>query len=233
MASFSQNVGINTTNPQQVLHLGSQTGTVRVDGLNSTNNVYNGGGVDKTCPLYVDSNGDLTLSVAPFQNSDGSDAFTASTPLIATSVVIPVNGTGPNAPNNGTRSVQILPYTITVARPSVLEIKYSISYEVLSATGVLLRSARARRITTYYTLDGDINVGRRYGQSSKCYFSNNTDVAIITAAGNLFNASTTYINIPAGTTTIRFFGEVNCGDTNELTLVNFANGTDAVFMRIY
>ena len=219
MASFSQNVGINTTNPQQVLHLGSQTGTVRVDGLNSTNNVYNGGGVDKTCPLYVDSNGDLTLSVAPFQNSDGSDAFTASTPLIATSVVIPVNGTGPNAPNNGTRSVQILPYTITVARPSVLEIKYSISYEVLSATGVLLRSARARRI--------------RYGQSSKCYFSNNTDVAIITAAGNLFNASTTYINIPAGTTTIRFFGEVNCGDTNELTLVNFANGTDSVFMRIY
>ena len=204
-----------------------------MDGLNSTNNNYNGGGADRTCPLYVNNNGDFTLSVSPFQNSDGSDAITATTPLVSTSVVIPVNGTGPNAPNDGTRLTQILPYSITVTRPSVLEIKYGISYEVLASTGVLLRSPRARRITTFYTLDGDVNPGRRYGQSSKCYFSNNTDVAIINAPGNLFNSSTTYINLPVGTTTIRFYGEVNCGDTNELTRVNFAIGTDSVFMRLY
>lgn len=226
-----QGVGINEDNPQQALHLGSSTGTIRVDGLNSTNNAFNGGGVDKTCPLYVNSNGDFTLSVSPFQNSDGTDALTSTTPLASTSVIIPATGTGVNAPNDGTRTVQILPYTITVTRACVLEIKYGISYEVLASTGVNLKSDRARRITTFYTLDGDVNVGRRYGQSSKCYFNN--DAASIAAAGNLFNSSTTYINLPAGETTIRFWGEVNCGDTNELTRVNFGVGADSVFMRLY
>lgn len=54
-------VGIDTSNPQQKLHIASPTGTIRVDGLNSPNNPYNGGGVDKTYPLYVDYNGDMTL----------------------------------------------------------------------------------------------------------------------------------------------------------------------------
>lgn len=35
--SQAQNVGINETTPQQALHLGSSTGTIRVDGLNDAN----------------------------------------------------------------------------------------------------------------------------------------------------------------------------------------------------
>ena len=72
-------VGINETVPEQALHLGSQTGTIRVDGLNATNNSYNGGGVDKTYPVYADFNGDLTLKSTAYNNSDGNDVFSSFT----------------------------------------------------------------------------------------------------------------------------------------------------------
>jgi hypothetical protein len=228
-------VGINTTNPQQALHLGGSTGTVRVEGLNSTNNIYNGGGFDKTVPLYVDQNGDFTLQVAPFQNSDGSDAWSTSTPLITTSLTIPAPA---SSPNNGVRNVVILPYTITLTKPAVLEIKYNISFEVLrNAVPTKLKSVRARRVSNFYTVDAPVLLAttRRYGQASKCYYNNNGPVAdpVNAAQGNMYNSSTTYINLTAGTHTIRFYGEASTGSTNDITLVNFAVGNDSVFMRIH
>ena len=70
LISYAQTsgVGINEDTPEQVLHLGSQTGTIRVDGLNATNNSYNGGEVDKTYPLFVDENGDMTLETSAYDN---------------------------------------------------------------------------------------------------------------------------------------------------------------------
>ncbi len=224
-------VGIGTTNPQKTLHLASASGTIRVDGLNSPNHNFNGGGVNKTFPLFVNNTGDLTLTMATFQNSDGTDAITSSTPFVTTSITVPTTLT---APNNGARSATILPYTITLTRPAVLEIKYSLSYEILLNASTKLKSDRARRVSTFYTVDGGT---RRYGQASKCYFNNNTviggDPAINCAQGILFNSSTTYINLTAGSHTINFVGEVNTGTSNDPTLVNFAIGTDSVFMRIY
>ena len=57
--SFSQ-VGINTTNPQEELHIAGSTSTIRVEGLNSPNDVNNLG-VGSTTPVYVNTNGDLVL----------------------------------------------------------------------------------------------------------------------------------------------------------------------------
>ncbi len=53
-------VGINTTDPQQTLDVGGSSATVRVDGLNSTNNPTNLG-TGLTTRVYVDANGDLVL----------------------------------------------------------------------------------------------------------------------------------------------------------------------------
>lgn len=75
---LAQNVGINKVNPEQTLHLGSSIGTIRVEGLDKNNNTYNGGltnPISATYPLYVDSNGVLTLKMDPYTNSDGSDAI--------------------------------------------------------------------------------------------------------------------------------------------------------------
>jgi hypothetical protein len=236
---FSQNVGINEDVPQQVLHLGSSTGTIRVDGLNSVNNPYNGGGA-KTYPLYVDSNGDMTLAIATFQNSDGTDAITATTPSASTSLVVPTIAT---APNNGYRSTVILPYTFTVNRAAIIEVKYNISIEVLADATTKIRSTKARTIQTFFTLDTPvlINQGasmtRRYGQASKNYMNFNLSSPASTvpncSSGLLYNSSTTYISVPAGTHTLRFYGACDTGSTNDLTLVNFAVGNDAIFMRIY
>lgn len=218
-------VGIGTTNPQQKLHLASPTGTVRVDGLSSSNNPYNGG-AGKTYPLYVNSNGDMTLQLATFQNSDGSDALTSSTPLITTNLTM-TSGVG-----SSTQSIVILPYTITVNRPAVLEIKYNISFDVYgTAALVKIKDIKARRISTFYTVDG---LPRRYGQASKCYYNFNQDIASPNAAaGTMYNSSTTYIPLAAGTHTIRFYGELNSGSHPQNTHVVFAPDNDSVFMRLY
>lgn len=218
-------VGVNQTNPQQALHLGSPTGTVRVDGLNSTNNSYNGG-AGKTYPLYVDSNGDMTLQLATFQNSDGTDALTSSTPLITTNLTM-LAGVG-----SSTQNIVILPYTITVNRPATLEIKYNISFNVYSNPALVkIKDLKARRISTFYTVDG---AARRYGQASKCYYNNNQDILLPNAAeGTMYNSSTTYIPLTAGTHTIRFYGELNSGSNPQATHIVFAPDNDSVFMRLY
>lgn len=228
-------VGINEDTPQQALHLGSQTGTIRVDGLNSTNNTFNGGGVDQTYPLYVDHNGDLTLKVSAFQNSDGSDAYT--TTGINGSVAI----TLAQVPNDGYETVEITSYTFTVARNTTLEIKYSLSVEVFANNALaIIKDQYARNITNFFTLDAATltSTTRRYAPSSKCYFSRNDIVSNPAAApdaatGYIYNSGTTYMNLTPGTHTVRFYGTVCSGSANRTTYVRFAGGPDSIFIRLY
>ena len=236
-------VGINKDNPQQALHLGSQTGTIRVDGLNSTNNSFNGGGVDKTYPVYVDHNGDLTLRVSAYQNSDGSDAY--STAAINGTVAI----TADQSPNDGYETVEMTSYTFTVARNTTLEIKYSLSIEVFANnTLAIIKDAHARNITNFFTLDAATLTAttRRYAPSSKCYFNFNDPLvkgngdydgpsaALPNAStGFIYNSGTTYINLTPGTHTLRFYGTVSSGIINQPTFVRFAGGPDSIFIRLY
>lgn len=225
-------VGVGTTNPQQKLHVASATGTIRVDGLNSPNNTYNGGGVDKTYPLYVNENGDMTLSLSTFQNSDGTDAITAATPLAATTLTM-LAGSAPI----GSRDVVILPYTITVNRAAVLEVKYNISFQVMRDAAVKIKDNRPRMISTFYTLDTPVLAAAtpRYGQASKCYYNNNDLAAtpVNAASETMYNCSTTYITLTPGTHTLRFYGTLQTGAASMATRINFAIGNDSVFMRLY
>lgn len=228
-------VGINKDNPQQTLHLGSQTGTIRVDGLNSTNNSFNGGGADKTYPVYVDHNGDLTLKVSAYQNSDGSDAYTTTG----------VNGnlsiTTAQIPNDGYETVEITSYTFTVARVTTLEIKYSISIEVFQDNLLnIIKDPYARNITNFFTLNTPTltSTTRRYAPSSKCYFNRNdaaTDPTAMpdAATGFIYNSGTTYMTLTPGTHTIRFYGTACSGSSNRNTYVRFAGGPDSIFIRLY
>ena len=56
----AQNVGINSTNPQEELHVAGGTSTIRVDGLNEVNNVNNLG-QQSTSRVFVNEFGDLVL----------------------------------------------------------------------------------------------------------------------------------------------------------------------------
>ncbi|MFN7043898.1 MAG: hypothetical protein ACK4M1_01780 [Flavobacterium sp.] len=239
-----QGVGINKDNPQQALHLGSQTGTIRVDGLNSTNNTYNGGGVDQTYPVYVDHNGDLTLKVSAFQNSDGADAYTTAA-LNGT-----VEITAAQSPNDGYETVEITSYTFTVGRITILEMKYSLSIEVFrNNTLTLVKDQHARNITNFFTIDTPTasltETTRRYAPSSKCYMNFNNPTVHPSGAlnpnagapnaspGYIYNSGTSYIVLTPGTHTLRFYGTVSSGITNQPTFVRFAGGPDSIFLRLY
>jgi len=227
-------VGINELVPEQALHLGSQTGTIRVDGLNSTNNGFNGGEVDRTYPLYVDANGDLTLDISAYQNSDGDDAFDTAS-INGTVTILPVGL------DDGYEVVEITSIPITIDRDVMLELKYSLSIEVFQDNALtIIKDAYARNVTNYFTVDTPVlnSTTRRYAQSSKCYFNRNdagTDASAApnAATGFIYNSGTTYIPLTAGTHTLRFYGSASSGTSNRSTFVRFAGGPDAIFLRLY
>lgn len=232
---FSQTpgVGINEKLPEQALHLGSSSGTIRIDGLNSINSDYNGGGTE-TYPLYVDHQGNLTLEFKPLYNSDGSDALDHAS--LPGSVVTLLAGDA-----DGIQVGELFNFTIAVNRPAILEVKYNVSFDVfLNPLENVITDRLARRINTYFQVNG---VGRQYGHSSKCYAAGTLD----SETGSLFNCCTAYINLPAaGSYVIRFYGEVSSGlsginagggtevpNTGRATCVKFARGNDSLLFRLH
>lgn len=222
-------VGVGTTNPQQKLHIANSVGTLRIEGLDKNNCVYNGGLVNPanvTYPLYVDGNGVLTLKMDPYLNSDGTDAIDNSM-FPATNLTLLAGDV------DAKEQTVFYTYNITVTRPVMLEIKYNISFDVYKDnTLALINDGGARRISTFYTVDAGT---RRYGPASKCYFNN--DVA--GATGTLYNSSTTYISLATGAHTIKFTAEVSTAApslgsfASIATYVKLAVDSDSVFMRFY
>jgi len=237
---FSQTgVGVGTTNPQQKLHIASPTGSLRVESLNETNNVFNGGDVDgdldltnNTFPLYVDDKGDFTLELVPLYNSEDSDALD-NTVLPGSSVSLLTTDT------DGKAETQITSYTIAINRPTILEVKYNLSFDVYEDSAKTIITERvARRVSTYFKISG---LTRRYGPASKCYYSGSVN----SVPGSMFNASTCYIILPAaGSYTVSFFGEVSSNTKGsggpptglanvQSTYVEFATGNDSIFFRLH
>lgn len=240
----SNRTGINELIPEQVLHLGSQTGTIRVDGLNGTNNGYNGGEVGQTYPVYADSNGDLTLDVSVYNNSDGADAWSSGG--LNDTVEILMSGA-----DDGYEFTEMIAIPITVGRNVLLEVKYSVSIEVFQdAAENLVRDEAARNITNFFTLDETTftSTTRRYSQSSRCYYNNNdkswannlsyTNTPFAGTVSNaspgvIYNTGSTYIPLTPGTHVLRFYGTVSSGISNYPTFVRFASGPDALFLRLH
>lgn len=226
--NFAQvGVGIGTTNPQQKLHIASSTGTLRVESLNSANNPYNGGGTINY-PLYVNDKGDFTLIFKPIINTEDLDAFNDAI-LPNSTVSLSTNDA------DGINSTIIDSREITVFRPSILELKYNLSYNVyLNNLSEKITDGLARRIETYITVVGQT---RKYGPTSKVYTSSSVNSVI----GTFYNSCTTYIALPAlGTYTIEFNGAVSSdinagsgGTISRSTYVEFVVGDDFLFARLH
>lgn len=237
-------VGVNTDNPQQALHLAGSSGTLRIESLNHANSTYNGGDIDNdgdlsnnTFPLYVDENGDFTLELKTLINSEDIDAFD-DTSLPDSTVYL----TSSN--NVGKDSTLIKTYTIKVNRPSLIEIKYNISFDVYKNTSkATLNDQFARRITNYITLTPQgfpVNkTTRHFGASSQAYSSGSLE----SVKGFFYNGATTYITIPSGGYwDISFWGlvssNIRANSTSAPTIaletyVEFATGNDFLFFRKY
>lgn len=232
--SYGQ-VGINTTDPQQAVHLGTPSGTLRVESLNAVNNSFNGGDVENdgdltnnTFPLYIDENGEFTLELSTYANSEDLDALDDT--VLPTSTVSLLSGD-----LDGKESTEVVSYSITVGRATILEVRYSLSFAVyLNATNSIINDNFSRRISSYVTATGQT---RQYGVVSKCYTSGSTSSKF----GEMYNSTSTYISLPAaGTYDIKLIGEVSTnikgigpGTESQPTYVEFAIGNDLVFIRMH
>ncbi len=237
-------VGVNTDNPQQALHLAGSTGTFRIESLNHENNIYNGGDIDNdgdlsnnTYPLYVDEYGDFSLILKTVINSEDLEAFN-DTSLPTQGVALAANNPA------GKDSIMIKTFTIKVNRPSIIQIKYNISFDIYEKSNEnILIDEFARKVSNFITLSPQglpvTNATRHYGPTSKVYSSGHLE----SVAGPFYNGATTYITIPtSGEWDITFLGLVSSNKRARIgshptvaleTYVKFAAGYNYLFFRKY
>lgn len=159
--SFSQ-VGINTTSPQEELHVAGSSSTVRVEGLNSTNNTLNLGDKQNS-RVYVDPNGDLVLADAP---ADIGVLFNPANYLDdpldtggANSNQINQTGVGSGYSQAGwPRVIGPGTSTFTLTKPAIVEINYSLSYNIYKS-GNPIDDFHARTAQFYVYLKSGSHTG--------------------------------------------------------------------------
>lgn len=148
VSKVSAQVGINTTDPQQTVHLSGSTANVRVDGLNETNNNKNLG-TDSTTRVFVDAEGDLILGTS---GNNVEILVDSSDYLVNTEDngnIIHQTGTGfgyntAGVPNNFPGDA------FTLTGNAILEVNYSVSWSAYKTGGANGRIAdkHARIIQT-------------------------------------------------------------------------------------
>ncbi|MCW5520653.1 hypothetical protein J1N09_12435 [Aureitalea sp. L0-47] len=126
-------VGINTTNPQQSVHVAGSTSNVRIDGLNESNNTENLG-INSTTRVYVDGEGDLVLG----SESDNVQMLVDSENYLN-------NVENPTSLVNQTGTAfgyEIAGYptdfagsTFTLTKNAIVEVNYSVSYSLYKTSG--------------------------------------------------------------------------------------------------
>lgn len=173
-------VGVNTTTPQEELHIEGATSTIRVEGLNFANNNLNLGTVENT-RVYVDTDGDLVLG-------DGSTdievlfnpANYLDDPLDtggSNSNQINQTGVGSGYSQGGwPRVIGPGTSTFTLTRPAIVEINYSLSYEIYKS-GRGIDDEHARTVQFYVYL--------RNGSHTGPIVASDIDGTPITFAGNV------------------------------------------------
>lgn len=160
---FSENiaqVGINTTNPQEEVHVAGSIENIRIEGLNDTNNVDNYG-EGQTTRVFTDGNGDLILG-----SMDDDFELLIDTDNYLRNVQNPTNlinqtGTGYGYTPAGIPAIANPEFTLT--KKAIVEINYSVSwniYHIQSQERKRIEDQRAKIIQTgvyfrYDDIDGE------------------------------------------------------------------------------
>ncbi|UFH31090.1 hypothetical protein LNP04_14050 [Chryseobacterium sp. C-71] len=215
------NVGINTNNPQQKLHIGGSSSvvdsnigttgvqlvspTIRIDGLNSTNNPTVFTSTETTNPVYVNASGisSTVKGVQLFSNTAvGGDAIT--TPVTLSNPTLA--GTVPSVRSTGALAT----VSFTLTQRSVVYIASSLSARVIDTSGNPLVETNHKIIASNIIFDlAPASTGLQ-GTGATRNFSS-TDTAIYTnGVANSINTITlspsSELILPAGSYTINLYG---------------------------
>lgn len=183
-------VGINTTNPQQMLHVAGSNETIRVDGLNAFNNPLNNG---IATPVSVNANGDLVLEPTTKFSLDIVD-------IIPTPTVLNSND-GSYVTNNNLGSTNIV-----LTKSSLVCINYNLTVsQIQESGGGIIRDGKPRLLHGFIVVNG-----QRYAYSSNIYSSYHGSIlgGGTVAVGIFYLNGTHYMNLPAGTHTVSIGGGV-------------------------
>ena len=181
----SGEVGINNINPQKDLHIGGVNSTIRIDGLNTTNNGNNIAA--DPVPVYVNNNGDLVTQPPLIQSFMPLNLRNFTNEVSITST------TGASVDRDLNTS------TITLTQRSLVEYSYQFSVTITKADGTPLVDGAARLYRAWFTVNGDN--ANHYGYDTGTY-TNNPDVESpggTYAAGFYYLSGTGYVELPAGT----------------------------------
>lgn len=215
--SYSQGgfVGINTSEPQQSLHIAGLDSSFRIEMLDSINNLSNRNILN--APLYVDAAGLLTLEFDLLYNTNSGDE-------------IDIDSASSSITQFGVENLdqEIFTKTVIVARPSYLEVKFSLSFEIfLNEQQDKITDQIARVVRNYILLNG--STARKYGMTSKCYINSQAQGVNTT----YYNNASTYIFLSEGTHILSFYGSVGSGSLVDATHVKFGVDQDQILMRLY
>ncbi len=195
MVSGLAQVGIGTTNPQEALHIAGSNATIRLEGLDNSNNILNKGGTDMY-NVMVDTNGKLSLSEQPGQLS--SEANMSSAVAVQTTA------------NSDLNSSELYTRSFTLTQKAMVVITYYISLDFKSYDGTAcITDGRAKIAHNYWYLgDGTTpDTTKTYGMTSSVYSNADCD----SATGYVYNSRSVTIPLDAGTYSVHMNGAVYGG----------------------
>lgn len=250
---FAQ-VGINTTNPQQDLHLAGATEGIKIEGLNTTNNANNLGSGSST-RVYVDAQGDLTLASSSRNVEILFDSENYLVDAPTPDNLVNQTGGGFGYTVAGIPLAGITGSSFTLTKPAIIEVNYSVSWQVYKTasatgriadehariiqTGIFFRDA-ATMAPVITDVDGnnindgpwcvDVNSGgticSEWGGmlGINGQFYNNSNAKNGEYA-NYHNTSSDYVKLNPGTYVAFFAAQLAVGDTGGTGAVKMHLGT--------
>ena len=127
-STFFGQVGVNTTNPQEELHVGGSNSTIRVEGLNTPNNINNLGTASST-PVYVDADGDLVLGTLADNVEILFDSENYLVDVQDPTSLINQVGSGAGFSQGGI-PIGGTAISFTLTKPAIVEVNYSVTWNV-------------------------------------------------------------------------------------------------------
>jgi hypothetical protein len=252
----AQNVGINSTNPQEELHVAGGTSTIRVDGLNEVNNVNNLG-QQSTSRVFVNEFGDLVLGEMTDNVQLIFDSENYLQDVANPTSIILQTGEGDGFSQAGIPTLG-LAASFTLTAPAVVEINYSVSWTVGKNFSVISKidDYRARTVQTgvYFRQENYLGpavindyFGNPINGGALCITSTCSEQAgLIAINGQIYNneskkegeyksyrnSASDYVVLGPGTYTPMFAAQLEVGDTNATGAVKMYIGIDNDEMQI-